>query len=184
MRIPHVIINIHAANNAGSSKSLPRYCAPLLKRQWAGKLRDDSGIEVVEYTDYNPSDTARYHEIESVEDEERVVRAMFPGAFAAVYPDGLRAEIEKVLVEDAEKVRRAKAAAAVVISAHPSFITAGCKEPQAIALQKAGFATLADVPQDLMVVAEIPGIDTVLAMDLVAAGVAERNKAAAASAKK
>lgn len=171
MRIPHVLVNLTGSNANSSSQTRPRYEVALLRRLWAGRLADHNGLEVVEYPDYRPDDNGRYHEIESVQAEENVLRKQYGPIFNEVYPEGLAKEINALLLEEVEKATKhgkteqAKAA----VRPHESFLKAGCTAAQALALQTAGYESIAKTQAAAFLdIAQIPGITPTLAQVLTA----------------
>ena len=186
MQIPNVRIDILGTNGAGCSRLAPVYVGPLLKALWGPRL-DPKGYEVGDIPVGAPD---RYREVGSIAEEERIWQAEFPLHFDKIYPSGLRAEIEQVLRADAKARKAAADKVAAPIEAHPSFIAAGCSGVQAASLQTAGYASLHEIPDDFMKIAEVPGItpdfalalidakDEILATEEAAAKIAKAEKAA------
>lgn len=172
MLIPNVRLDILGTNAAGASVLCPPYAVALYKAKWGNRLDAEKGITVSNVAFGWPD---RYREIGSAEEEERLWATKFGyELFSRVYPNGLREEIEKVLMADANERNAAAARAAAPMLPHPSFLEAGCDEKQAVALQVAGMHTLAEVPEDFMRVAGVPGVTPDLAVALINAAKALR----------
>jgi len=181
MLIPNVRLDILGNNSAGASVLCPPYAVPLYRAKWGNRLDAEKGITVTEVPFGWPD---RYREVGSVEEEERLWGAKLGyELLAKVYPAGLRPEIEKVLMADAAERNAAAARAAAPAIPHPSFLGAGCDDKQALALQSAGFATLADIPDDFLRVAGVPTITPDLAVALINASKAPPAAAAPATRK-
>jgi SAM-dependent methyltransferase len=163
MLIPNVTISYKGTNESGGVLTAPAYVADLLRATWGQRLAELTT---------NPIPRAApdaYREVSSVAEEELMWKAQFKAVFNAVYPDGLRRHVERLLLADAAaRADEAKQINTPTV-AHQSYLDAGCTTGQAIALQKAGYLTLADLPDEFLKVAEVPGIAPDFALKLIEA---------------
>lgn len=164
MLIPNVRLELLGNNGSGSTVLCPSYAAVLYRETWGPRLDAEKGYRVSPVPLDAPD---RYRSVDSIASEEGMWRSKFKAIFDRKYPDGLRAEIANLLTEDAKLRIGAAHRAANPAVPHESFLTAGCSPEQASALQAAGFATTADLPDTFLDIAEVPGITPDLAMALV-----------------
>ncbi len=165
MRVPNVNIVIRSEKRHGAVKVQPPWYAEMYRRVWSGRLDPEKGIEII------PIDPAvdprvRYSEYSDVGEAERMTVAYFAhgdqkrvtemsNLFNSLFPSGLRPVIEKLLREDLAATRDRLAAQRDAPTAHPSFLAAGLSSEHAVALQKAGFATIAEVDtEDIIKISE------------------------------
>jgi len=186
MLIPCVNIILKASNGAGSVKTQPRYFAKAYQILWRNKLQDEGGLTIQELPEDTP-DVVRYMHVDSVAQAERALVNFFAGAstmgdpannasqqrarslFDLAFPNGLRDEIQAALTEDAKRgAQAARKVQANADKAHPSFLNAFCSVDEALSLQRAGFATLDDIPDDLVDVCKAEGITPFKAAALIA----------------
>lgn len=168
MLIPITSIHLRLANLSSGTVHAPRYVAAMLRIFLASRLDRDApgnGIEVVESPDHTPV----YRETNDVASEERFWKAFYGAAYDTAFPEGLSIPVRKLLEEDAARAARVARKGAMVLTPHDSFIRAGFSPPVAVACQQAGFPSLMSIPDDLLAVASIPGVDNLTATNLIAA---------------
>ncbi len=164
MRIPNSIILIKSNSNHGAVKNQPRWFAKMYKEVWGKRLDPSDGLIVQPLPDNTPEDL-RYSEYNSVAQAELATVQFFSNGnmstegniaqmFHRNFPNGLRAEIESLLEEDAVRLAAKEAKIAHPVVADPSFIEAGCSEDEGIAFQNHGFATFSAVPANLVTISE------------------------------
>lgn len=189
MKVPNATIAINAASGASSVKTQPRYFALMYRRIWGNRLDAEKGIVVSPLPDNTPA-SRRYIDYASVATAEleliRFFAAGNPDAeaemarhFHSLFPNGLRGEIADLLKEDAEAYKRRQEAKTNAPTVHTSFIEAGLSALQGLAFMEAGYDTVADLPDDLLTVAEIGGLDAGTATHVIESGKAQREAAEA-----
>jgi len=175
MLIPNKLITFTGTNGSGGSRTAPSYVADLLKARWGQRMAD---LQVLDIPITAPD---AYHEVGSIAEEESILRGEFREVFGRVYPDGIRAIVERLLLADAS----ARAEHEKLVNApkvpHRSFVDLGCSEEQALSLQAAGYATVADLPVDFIKIAEVRGITPDFALKLQAAATKAQTPAKAAN---
>lgn len=198
MLIPCHQITLNGANGTCATKTQPKYFAKMYEAMWRRKLNDSTGIQITEMPADTP-DALRYRYAHDVAAEERSVIAYFANnttatdgdnnrmtrqareLFQIVFPEGLRREIEELMREDAKRAQAEAAKERPDTRPHPSFMEAGCNAEEAVALQQAGFATLDDLPEDLIAVTTGSGLTPGKAIKLINSKVASKKMPAMAS---
>jgi hypothetical protein len=169
MRVPNVNIVIRSEKRHGAVKVQPPWYAEMYRRVWSGRLDPEKGIEIIPI-DPLVEARVRYSEYADVGEAERMTVAYFAhgdtkrvtemsNLFNSLFPQGLRPVIEKLLREDLASTRDRLAALRDAPTAHQSFILAGLSTEHAIALQKAGYATVAEVDTDDVIKLGEAGLD-------------------------
>lgn len=169
MKVPNATITLNATNHSSSTKIQPRYFALMYRRVWGARLDPEKGIIVApmadnirssrRYVDYATVATAELELVRFFTAGDPNLEAEMARHFHSLFPDGLRGEIEALLKEDAAAWKKRQEAQANAPVVHPSFAEAGLSAQSGLAFQEAGYATVADLPDDLLVVAETGGLD-------------------------
>lgn len=179
MRVPNVNIVIRSEKRHGAVKVQPLWYAEMYRRVWAGRLDPEKGIEIIQI-DPLVDPRVRYSEYADVGEAERMTVAYFAHGdtkrvsemsvmFNSLFPQGLRPVIEKLLREDLASTRDRLAAQRDAPTAHQSFLAAGLTVENAIALQKAGFATVMEVDTDDIIKLSEAGLDAEAMTKVIAA---------------
>jgi len=165
MRIPVCTIIITSTKGHGMVKQQPRWFAKMYQEVWGRRLDPGTGLQVLPLPAETP-EACRYAEYLGVAQAELATVQYFSNGniseegenarlFRGLFPDGLGAEIEALLREDAERLRLKELIASTPRVPHLSFLGARCTDEQALAFQARGWPTLYDVPAKLTVISEI-----------------------------
>lgn len=164
MEIPNTLITIRCHNGLTRGPLIyPAYVANVLRHVYANMLditAPGKGIEVAAFPeDGDPS--MRYREVFGVDQEIGWLRRLYgpskgPTHVDAVWnEESLKKELERILVEEAARMRNA-AKPKAVIAANPTFLAFGLTEDQARSLQAAGYPDRAScVGQSLVDLASV-----------------------------
>lgn len=165
MLIPCVTITLTANNNQGFARVVPAYYAKAFAKVWAGRY-EPGKLEVIEFADDVP-DNLRYLDVPDVASAERMIESFFvaqaEGSQAAdarrmlseAFPNGLRGEIADLIRKDVVRAAASKKRAKAAMTPHKSFLDLGLSPAQACACQGRGWANAAELPDDLVALAEI-----------------------------
>lgn len=164
MRIPNSIIIIKSNTNHGAVKYQPRWFARMYKEVWGKRLDPADGLLIQALPDCTPEEL-RYTEYNSVAQAELATVQFFSNGVMATegniaqmfhrnFPDGLGAEIQALLEEDAARLVAKETKLANPVVAHQSFLDAGCTESEGLSFQNRGFTTFYDVPANLVTISE------------------------------
>lgn len=156
--VPNSQIVIRAQNNASFVETRPAWFADMFKAVWGNRLDPEHGVSVEPVPDTTPPDM-RYSTFGGYDTAERETITFFtsgdPKKFGAmatlfnkVFPDGLRATVERMIIEDAARAKEEAAKNRSAPKPHDSFLEAGVLPLAALNIQRKGWATVADVPAD------------------------------------
>ncbi len=165
MRIPNSTITITSNKNHGAVKQQPAWYAEMYREVWGRRVDPSTGVTVQPLPDVTP-EALRYSEYGSVGQAELQTVQYFSGGtikeegevaelFRKVFPNGLGAIIEKMLRADAVRLAEVEARNARPEVPHKSFLAAGCSPDEALAFQARNYATLGDVPANILLVTEV-----------------------------
>lgn len=175
MLIPCSTITFTAENGQSFDRVLPAYYAKAFARVWAGRFQPDK-LVVTDLPDDLP-DSLRYMEVLDVRAAEVALESFFTAGdeqrsgfaralLAELFPSGLKGEIELLMRKDFERAVAAKRRSKIAATPHKSFLDLGLSATQACAFQGKGYPTAAELPEDLVLLAEVAGTPT-QAMDLL-----------------
>jgi hypothetical protein len=124
MKIPNSRIVGDATNNSSFVRMEPAYYAAFYRRVWGIRMAQNN--LKIEPLDEGTHADARYHEIDSIEAEARLLRAKFgTEMFDMVFPagtDDLRIAVEREIVKDIERAKKTRETAKIP---HASFMAFG-----------------------------------------------------------
>jgi hypothetical protein len=124
MKIPNSRIVGVASNNASFVRMEPAYYAPFYRRVWGIRLQGENlKVEPLEETAHPD---AKYHQIDSIEAEARMLQAKFGREmYDMVFPEGeadLRKAIEREIDKDLARSRKLRETSKIP---HASFLVFG-----------------------------------------------------------
>jgi hypothetical protein len=146
-------------------KQQPRWFAKMYAEVWGRRLDPGTGLQVLPLPSETP-ENCRYAEYLSVAQAELATVQYFSNGniseegenarlFRGLFPEGLGAEIEALLREDAARLADKERVASIPQIPHTSFTANGCSGEEALKFQARGWSTLYDVPPKLTVISEV-----------------------------